>query len=397
MKQYCILQLKRAARFLPWGLCVALVLFGCMSLVFQTMTDTQTESNGSKIRIGIVGTAQDTYLQWGLAAMQFDSTAMSLSLVPMEEADAQDALKQGSIAAYIVFPENFVDDALMGDVGQLQLVCTVGATGLVSIVKEEITVLVENILISCQNGSYGAGDAVVDHLEGESYYDHVNGLALEYADFLFARSRMYRVENLTQDSVPFDIYMLGGLSVLLLMLCCLPFAPLYITIDLSLSRVLQARGVRSARQILAEFAAYLASLTVLLAAMALVLRQSRLLPAETSGFALFAAALPVLFMAASLSYCLYTLSDHLIGGVLLTFFVVLVLGYAGGLMYPIQVFPAAMQRLATLLPTGIARQSLTACFQGSPPTGLLPLLLYGTAFLAIAAVARSYKAGKIRR
>lgn len=397
MKKYCLLQLKRAARFLPWGLCVALVLFGCMSLVFTAMMTADGGEEDAKIQVAMVGTANDTYLQWGLAAMKFDSTAMSIKLVTMEEPEAMAALERGDIAAYIVFPESFVNDALMGDVGQLRLVSTAGSTGLISILKEEITALVDKILVSCENGSYGAGDAMADNGYGHTYYDHVNGLALEYVELLFDRSRMYRVEGLIQDSAPFDRYMLGGLSVLMLFLCCLPFAPLYIRDEQTLCRVLRSRRVGPVKQTLAEFAAYVAALLMLLAFIAPVLRFSGLLPEETGGLSLFVCALPTLLMAAALTYCLYILSDHLIGGVLLTFFAVIVLGFAGGCMYPIQVFPAAMQRLAAVLPSGIARRSLTACFMGESPSGILALLGFSAACLAIAMAVRSYKMGKVRR
>ena len=107
-----------------------------------------------------------------------------------------------------------------------------GATGLLSIFKEEVTVLVDKILSACENGAYGAGDAVADNGLGHRYNQHVNDLSLEYVDFLFHRNRMYRVENLAQDSLPLPQYMLGGLTVLLLMLCCLPFAPLSATLCL---------------------------------------------------------------------------------------------------------------------------------------------------------------------
>ena len=92
MKKYCILQLKRVVRFLPWALCVVLVLFGCMSLVFTAMTNTQSEDDDAKIRIAVVSSDDSSYLQWGLAAMQFDSTAMSLKLVRMEEGEAMRAI-----------------------------------------------------------------------------------------------------------------------------------------------------------------------------------------------------------------------------------------------------------------------------------------------------------------
>ena len=102
MGKFFVLQLKRVARFLPFAFCVVLVLFGCMRVVYQGMVTTeeqQTVSDGMKFQIGIVGAAGDTYLQWGLAAMQFDSSSMSLKLVMMEENAAIEALSSGQISA----------------------------------------------------------------------------------------------------------------------------------------------------------------------------------------------------------------------------------------------------------------------------------------------------------
>ena len=397
MIKYCLLQLKRAARFLPWGLCVVLVLFTCMSLAYNAITSSQNdESDSMKLKIGVVGSSQDKYLQWGLAAMKFDSTSMSMELNAMEEDEARRALEQGKISVYVVFPENFIADAMSGNPGQLQLVTTMGATGLTPILKEEVTHLVESILASCENGAYGAGSAVLNHGNPSSANHHVDELALEYVDFLLVRSRMYRIEEMEQTGIAFEDYMLGGLSLLLMMLCCLPFAPLYIRSDHSLSRVLRAKRIGTIKQTLSEFGAYLSIMIVMLAVIACVLKQGNLLSSQVSGFQMYFRALPVLFMVAALCFCIYTLSDNLISGVLLAFFLVIVLCFTGGCMYPIQVFPAAMQTIATILPTGIARVSLTNSLMGLTSTGIFELLAYGVAFLAIALVARAYKTGKVR-
>lgn len=399
MKKYFLLQLKRVLRFLPWALCVVLVLFGCMSLIYHAMVvaqETEDAADSAKIAVGVVGTAGDQYLQWGLAAMQFDSTAMSIQLKPMEEASAIESMTTGKIAAYIVFPESFVDQALRGNVQQIRFVSTAGASGLVSILKEEITAIVGDILVACESGSYGVGDALTgtgnDHLWGQ----HVNDLALEYVDFLFARNKMYRVESLAvKDAVPFDRYMLAGLTVLLLMLSCLPFAPLYIQSDRALSRVLRSKRIGPVAQTLAEFGGYGAGLCFLLGAVTLVLHFSGLMPEESGLWRLFAGALPTLFVLAAMSYFMYTLSDHLISGVLLAFLVTLALCFLGGCMYPVQIFPDSIQRLAAVLPTGLARQSLTGCFMGKEAGHVWALLGYGGVFLALATMIRGYQAGKV--
>lgn len=399
MKKYFLLQLKRVARFIPWGMCVVLVLFGCMSLIYNAMViaqQTQDAADKAKIQVGVVGSAGDQYLQWGLAAMQFDSTAMSMQLKTMEEAEAIDALQQGTIAAYIVFPEEFVDEALSGNVQQIRFVSTAGADGLVSILKEEITSIVGKILIACERGSYGVGDALNGIEHGHLWGKHVNDLAMDYVDFLFVRSRMYKVQSLqVPNTVPFDRYMLGGLTVLLLMLSCLPFAPLYVRSDRSLARVLRSRRIGAVAQTAAEFGGYLAGLALLLASVCLVLRRSGLLPEEISGVSLFFGALPALFAIGALSYLLYAVSDHLISGVLLTFLVTLALCFVGGCMYPVTIFPESIQGLAAVLPSGIARQSLTGYFMGVDGGGQWALLGYGAGFLAAATAIRGYKAGKV--
>lgn len=400
MGKYFVMQLKRAARFVPYGLCVVLVLFGCLGMVYQAMVAAQEAENAeqtAKIRVGIVGTAGDKYMQWGLAAMQFDSSAMSIQMAQMEESEAVSALEQGEIAAFVVFPENFVDEALYGNVQQLRFVSTVGAAGLVSIIKEEVTVIVERVLVACESGSYGVGEALSDNGYGNLWGKHVNGLALEYVDFLFDRSKVYHVQTITQENfVPFDRYMLGGLTVLLLMLACLPFAPLHIRSDRSLSRLLRSQRVGAGCQVLAEFGGYVAGLSVLLAAVAAVIGFAGVMPEGIAAWKVFFGALPALVMIAALTYLLYSLSDHLIGGVLLTFFTVLALCFIGGCMYPISVFPVTVQSLAAVLPSGLARQSVTACIQGEAPTDIWALLGYSAAFLAIAAAVRSRKTGKVR-
>lgn len=399
MKKYFLLQLKRGSRFLIWGLCVVLVLFGCMTMVYNAMVtaeNEETEAETQKIKIGVAGTTQHKYLQWGLAAMKLDSTAMSLQLVGMEESEAMDALLRGEIMAYFVFPDNFVDDAMYGDVHKLRFVSRMGATGLISIVKNEIISLADSILIACESGSYGVGDAVDDNGSPETYGKHVNDLSIEYVDFLLDRSKMYNVESTAQNNASIDQYMLSGLTVTMLMLSCLPFAPLYIRADQSLFRVLRARRVGPVRQTVAEFAAYLLVMMVLLAAVSAVLHFGGMMPEETSLLGVFAGALPTLTMMAALSYCMYTFSDHIISGVLLSFFVILALCFVGGCMYPIYFFPLSVQSLAAVLPTGIAWQSMLDCFTGASVTGTGALLAYSAAFLAIAVGVRAYRAGKSR-
>ena len=398
MGKYFILQLKRVARFLPYGVCVVIVLFGCMRLVYQAMVlseESETAAENVKLQVAIVGAAGDRYLQWGMAAMQFDSSAMSLKLVMMEEDTAIEALKTGKITAYVVFPEGFMDAALHGDVQQLRFVSTAGTQDLATIIKEEVTAVVDRVLIACESGSYGVGDALTDHDQNGSWGKHVNGISLEYVDFLFDRSRIYRVEPLDQKNhVTIAKYMPGALATLLLMLSCLVFAPLYVRHDQAMARLLRSQRIGITRQVMAELAGYGVGLMALLAVVAAILTKSGMV--AVSGWSVFVGMLPSLWMFAALTYLLYSLSDQLIGGVLGSFFVTLALGLVGGCMYPIRMFPDSIQALSAILPSGIARAYITGCFLGTASHEGWKLLAYAIVFAALSVVIRSGKAGKVR-
>ena len=118
MGKYFCAQLKRLLRvFLP-VLLVTAILFGCLMVVFDTVSSMTEESKvTTKFQIGVVGTASDFYLQMGLKAMEsIDSTRFSIELVEMEEKAAEDAMRKGTIAAFMVFPEGFLDAAFHGEI-----------------------------------------------------------------------------------------------------------------------------------------------------------------------------------------------------------------------------------------------------------------------------------------
>ena len=129
MGTYCYLQLKRLARFLPGALCVVLVLLiGLLTALTVTVrTDAAAEEN-QKVRIALVGTADDNMIQMGLAAMRsFDSTQFSMELVEMPEPEARTALQRGKIGAYLVMPDGFMDEAMNGNILPIKFVSTTGA------------------------------------------------------------------------------------------------------------------------------------------------------------------------------------------------------------------------------------------------------------------------------
>lgn len=398
MRKYFYLQCKRLARFLPGALCVVLVLLTGLAAAFSLMTQQNADSEENhKFQIGMCGTAENNLMQMGLAALKtFDNTRFSIEILQMEEQEAAKALNRGDIAAYVVVPEGFVDAAMHGQIMPLKFVSTVGAAGMVSVFKEEVTQVVSLLLVDAQKGIFGMMDA----FDGFSVpYDQalVDRLSIKYVEFVFARDNAYSLQELgIADALSLTEYLLCGLAVLFFLLSCLPFAPLMIRQDMALGRMLAARGKPVLLQSLCDLAAYiLCLLTMLLAVGAVVLIVLHSFGMDISFAQIWEAvayAVPVVFLAAALSFMLYNLSGDLISGVLLQFFVTLAMCFVSGCMYPAYFFPETVQKLAFWLPTGIARTQLSGCITGEQ-SGITQIcvLAYSVVFFAVGTCARKYR------
>ena len=392
MGTYCYLQLKRLARFLPGALCVVLVLLiGLLTALTVTVrTDAAAEEN-QKVRIALVGTADDNMIQMGLAAMRsFDSTQFSMELVEMTEPEARTALQRGKIGAYLVMPDGFMDEAMNGNILPIKFVSTTGAASMVTIFKEEVSRVIASLLLESQQGVYGMQQAMRDNDVGDRG-KHMTDLAMTYVEYVLVRDKVYQVNSLgISDALSLADYLVCGLAVLLLHLACLPFAPLMIRRDLSLCRMLSAKGKPAFAQSLCDLGVYLLGIVVLVA---LFVFGGTAIAGDTlgdlNGGDILLRSLPVLVMICAFSFMLYALTADLISGVLLQFFLSAALCFISGCMYPVHFFPISVQRIAAWLPAGLARSQLAGCITGEHniQTALL-LLAYALVFSAVGTAAR---------
>ncbi len=388
MGRYFILQCKRLAKAIPGVLLVLTLLLGGLFLAWQAMVRMEQAGNDSeKIRIGMVGTAEDTMLQLGMSVLaDYDSTQMSMEMVPLTQEEAHRQLGAGTISAYVVIPEGFVDQARYGTILPLQFVSTTGAAGLVTIFKGEVTQVISQLILRAQQGVYGLQSAMYDANLGNRGNTMTN-LCIDYVDNLLGRDKVYTMQELgIAGGLELGEYLLTGLAVLLLLLACLPFAPRMIRQDRALGRILAARGRSAIGQALTEFAAYTLAIA---AAVGLLLSAALLLGAELPGGTV-AALLPVVLLASTYSFCLYGMGGDLISGVLLQFLLTVALCFLSGCLYPPHFFPVSIQKLGAWLPTGMARNHL-ACVFSQGDGSLVGLLLYSGLFLAAGVALRVYR------
>ncbi|MBQ6852284.1 MAG: ABC transporter permease [Oscillospiraceae bacterium] len=390
MGKYFCIQLKRLLRLLLPVLLVTAVLFGCLMVIYDTVSKLNDESEvTTKFQIGVVGTASDFYLQMGLKAISsIDSSRFSVELVEMEETQAESAMRRGKITAFVVFPEGFLDAAFRGDIIPLKFVCAAGSVGLVSMITDEFTQIVETMLIEAQRGIYGVEDAL--HSLGQSGSQVVNDLSIEYAEFVFNRGRMYRTSTLGAfDGMGMQGYLATGLCTVLILLICLVFSPMMVRGDHALTRMLCAQGRSLTGLVLCDFGVYMLGLLgiagVVLAYLVFWME------ASVTGMMLLK-ALPVLLGLGAMSFLMYELCSNLISGVLLQFFAAVVLCFVSGCIYPITFFPEAVQKLAAYLPTAMAREQIAHCIlQTHDVVNTAALLGYGCVFLVCGVLSRRFK------
>ena len=369
------------------ALALLLALFG----VYSALIDQANTANLTKFKIGLVGTAEHNFLQMGMAALQsFDSSRFAMEVQDMTEPEAETALAQGTIAAYVVIPSGFMEEALAGNIIPLKFVSTTGAAGLVSIFKDEVTAVVSDIVLCSQRGTFGMAELLREYELTYKLGKKMDDLALKYVDYLLVRGKTYQVQELgIADRLGLEEYLLCGVCVLFLLLVCLPFAPLMIRRDQALSKMLCARGHGAVKQALCDFAGYfltmLMMLILLVALIALVYPQ---LTELLSPWTLLWRGLSIVAMTATFSFLLYTLARDLIGGVLLQFFMTLSICFVSGCMYPPYFFPVQVQKLGAWLPTGLARIQLSTCLTGEAGSQGLWLLGYSGLFLTLAILIR---------
>ncbi len=382
MGKYFTAQLKRQFRLLPALLLVAALLYGGLSLVYNGMIRQWNQSDVfQKVNLGMVGTADDYYLELGLNALQtMDTSKFTVSFVAFEEQqEANRVLANGEIDAYVYFPPEFVDNARTGIVTPLQFVSAAGNDNILSLVKEELTAALDDVLLSSERASFGLYDALVELGESDIAHEKRNEIALRLAALMLNRQTMYNTQVLgVANGQSFDDYMLCGILTVFLFLMTMPFTVIYVRDNLDMEQHLKSRGVGVACQVLCEIASYFFVLLMLAAGILTVL----------SGLTVrnLLLMIPVTLAVAAISYFICGLAREIITGVLLQFITVIALCFVSGCMYPTHFFPVSIQNMGAYLPPALVRSCISGILYGSQCTvavhGLLALAV-GAGMLAI--------------
>ena len=402
---YTTAQFKRSIRYFPFVFLVTLIIFICLALFLVTMIDTDnSKEDQAKIQIGITGSYDDTFLGFGLSAIQsFDSSRFAMDILEMEEDEAAKKLNRGEITGYIVLPENYIKDATEGNVRKLQFFTNYANADIVNMFKDEVLDLVSCIIVESQKGAYGIGEAMRELGASRSEaYDEMMGISSKYINLILKRSEALEINVVgVADSLSFGGYMFSGITVLLMLLSGIVTCPLFIRRDMSLYKLLSANRRRAASQIIGEYLAFffimLLNNVILLSALMIGIGKTdvitELAELHTPEMLLLVLKfIPAIALITSLQFLMYQLSDSVVSGVLMQFVSSVLLGYLSGCFYPISFFPKAIRAVSEILPSGIARNYLSTLITGNfDPLNIIAILSFFVVFTALSVLVRHHK------
>lgn len=396
---YQRLQLKRALRLLPRVLAVTLLLAALTAVAALLLAGLRDDEDGREpVRVGLAGNLQEADIAEGLELLKsIDSSRFSLSLEPMDEAEAARALRLGEIAGYAVIPDGFAEAMWKGEHRPVTYVSAAGGADIGAQLTRELVETISALVLETENAVYGAQNLAAYEAPGLNPYRIGDRLVVQYAIRILDRSRLFRTETVeAAQTLSLPACFLCGVSLAFLMLWSISCAPLFSGRSEELGKLLQADGLRSPGQVLADYLSYLLlMLCGLLAAGSLagaLLRRfgiaiPELAGAGFAGAASFAlSALPTVLMICALQFFLYELAGGTVGGVLLQFLSAVVQGYLAGCFYPASFFPEGMRRFGELLPAGAGMAQLQGALTGEGAAG--PVWLWLAAFLLLTTLLR---------
>ena len=374
---YFRLQFKRSMKLFPTVLAVSVILLIAVAVLLVAVVSSDNNSlEKKKFNIGIVGDTSESYLGLGIAAVEtLDSSNMAINFKEMSESEAKRALEAGTLNAYVVIPDGFVEAAVQGDIKKIAFVTTPGSVGFTSILKNEIAGLISELLVHSQKGVYATGSLMMDNgLKNRS--ETMDEMAIEYFSLILKRSELYKTEIVgVSDSLSLGGYLICGLPIFLLLIWGISCWFLFKTTSDALSRILCAKGYKSFRQVSAEYLAYL---LLMLMTLSLILLPVLFLAPALSGFVpefadatparLLSFALqlvPCVLLISAIQFFIYEAVPSMITSVLMQFVAAAVLSYLGGCIYPIGFFPDAIARISDYTPGGASRSFMTAFLSGA--------------------------------
>lgn len=375
---YGNLQLKRMFSFMPAVFLTSILLFSAAILGIGMLIKAKQESpDYQKIKLAVVGDAEESYLGMGLAALkEFDGSRYTLDLTAMDLEEARENLRSGRISGYLEIPEDFVKSVVRGENKKVSLVTGGNQAQVGTILAMELADAVSCVLTESQAGIYTFQDLYLEQgFSRDVMREKEKVLNLEYFRQILDRESAFQVmiTGETQGASVEEYYTCAFL-LLFFMLWGISFGFLWIKKDYTLYKVLHRRNLNAGMQVIGEMAACLCmnlSIFMILFLFLFFLLKitgsfvqinQEISLSVLGGFGI--RILPVLIFLLICQMLLYEWTNHLVTGILINFLGAVVFGGLSGCFCPVEYFPEVLQRVGEFLPFKLALEYMLLAVKG---------------------------------
>lgn len=399
---FFLAQLKRTGRLLPMQAGISLVICICVGVLAALLIGRGAEEGQERYRIGLVGDVSDSYLGFGISALQtMDDSRLMIELIEMPEAEAETALSRGELTAVVRVPDDFVDSVVYGrNDTYVTYLASADQTQLGYAVMGEIADVASTLVTASQSAIYAMQCTLYEQGNADRVGTETDRLNLMLINLVLSRSGFEEVEVLGYaEGLSLEAYYFCRLLLLVLLLAGLSGSIFFLYRKAALSAMLKAGGVGAFPQIAGEYLAYLLFLCAGFVLPACLLMWGLAgdmftLPEwKGSGAAPFLALVPCFFAALSMfaafQLFLYELADGIVNGLALQLLGGVGMGYLSGYFYPTAFLPEKMGTVGALLPTGAAARFVEDAFLARSGQGAgTAVFLWLAVFLLSAAFVR---------
>ena len=390
---YLRLCIKKASKsFLAVTLTV-LILAGLLALCATVMINTdKNDVSRQKVKIGVAGDTEGTHLGLGFEAIaQADEISFSVDFIEMTQEEAEMALAEFEISAYVLVPPNYVSSMVKGEDAVLTFVMSKSSADVSAVLMSEVAQVLSPLVTDSESGIYAMMDYGYDN-DADGMADKITRLNLKYITEILDRSSAFEMRNLGIDTLSTAEYYVCGIITFFLLIFSVACCPLFADKNLPLGRLLVSKGTKVWQISACEYLSYLSvlflSVTLLSVGGGVICQKIDLGIDPSFAFGLPMSLFPCVLMISAMQFAVYELTFGIISGVLAQFVLAAALGYISGCFYPYYMFPQSIQTVASVLPSGITFELLRddVALRESNPWWIC--LLYTAAFLMLAVIAR---------
>lgn len=399
------MNMKRICRLMPVIITGTVLLCLCVLLGAYVFTRNNA-SDHTRIKIGVVGNIDNSYLEYGITALQsMDTTRYIVELVTVNEDEAAAMIRAGELTAYMVIPEGFVDSVMYGRNNvQVEYVCGEGDAGLLGSVMEEIVDSYSEYVTGSQSAIYAA-ESINKSVNGHRHLSEKQLIDINTRciNSVLNREKLCELRFLGAGyNLSVAAYYFCGIFVVFLLLSGINSCMYFTGRSREFQRISVARGLKIWQQLLGEYIPFfiISICTTLCVWLFLTFAfVGKLLYidewADNAVFELWKMLIyiiPLVVFVTIIQMLIYELADNLIGSILLQFIISICMGYVSGCFYPEQYFPETIRNISNVLPTKMAARYMASYFTGDVNLiNNIGILVYSVTTVTLIYMIRRYR------